>query len=44
MDTRYTKKNLREIMLLAGKFTINDVEVKDSDVFPYFPRPEEDEW
>ena len=45
MDTRSTTgKNLREIMLLTGKLTINDIEVNDSDVFPYFPRPVEDEW
>ena len=39
-----TGKNLREIMLRANKFSIYDVTVVDSDIIPYFPRPEEDGW
>ena len=39
-----TGKNLRGIMLLAGKNTIEDIELIDVDNFPYFPRPQEDEW
>ena len=31
-------------MLLAGKWSIYQVELSDADSFPYFPRPEEDEW
>ena len=45
MDTRSTTgKNLRGIMLLAGKWTISEVDTNDADSFPYFPRSEEDEW
>ena len=39
-----TGKNPREIMLRVNKFSIYDVTVLDSDIIPYFPRPEEDCW
>ena len=39
-----TGKNLRGIMLLTGKQTIEDIELVDVDNFSHFPRPEEDEW
>ena len=31
-------------MFLTGKQSIEDIEMVDVDNFPYFPRPEEDEW
>ena len=37
-----TGKNLRGIMFLTGKQSIEDIEMVDVDNFPYFPRPEED--
>ena len=39
-----TGKNLRGIMLLTGKQSIEDIVMMDVDNFSYFPRPEEDEW
>ena len=44
-DTRATTgKNLREIMILAKKHSIDDITLEDSDSFEYFSRPPEDEW
>ena len=44
-DTRsITGSNLREILILAGKFNILDITGEDSNTFEYFPRPAEDEW
>ena len=31
-------------MLLVDKTNIGDIEVNDAESFPYFPRPEEDDW
>ena len=45
MDTRATTgKNLREIMILAKKHSIDDISLEDSDSFNYFSRPPEEEW
>ena len=35
---------MRGIMLLTGKQSMEDIQMADLDKFPYFPRPEEDEW
>ena len=44
-DTRsITGSNLREILILAGKFDILDIIGEDSNLFEYFPRPSEDKW
>ena len=44
-DTRSTTgRNLRGIMLLSNKTSIDDITVDDGDHFPYCPRPEEDKW
>ena len=44
-DTRSTTgRNLRGIMLLSNKTSIDDITVEDGDHFPYCPRPEEDNW
>ena len=37
-----TGKNLRGIMLLSNKCSIDEITVEDIGSFPYFPRPEED--
>ena len=44
-DTRSTTgSNLRGIMLLSSKSNIEDISVNDGDQFPYFPRPEDEDW
>ena len=44
-DTRSTTgKNLRQIMIILGKLSIEDIDTEDSDLFQYFPRPAKDEW
>ena len=45
MDTRSTTgKNLRQIMIISGKLSIEDIDTEDSNFFEYFPRPVEDDW
>ena len=39
-----TGKNLRNIMLITKKQVIEDINIEDINSFPYFPRPDEDEW
>jgi hypothetical protein len=39
-----TGKNLRNIMLITKKQVIEDINSEDINSFPYFPRPDEDEW
>jgi hypothetical protein len=39
-----TGRKLRNIMILAGKHTVTEVEAEDLNSFPYFPRPGEEEW
>ena len=44
-DTRSTTgRNLRGIMLLCNKSSIDEISINDCDCFPYFPRPEDDSW
>ena len=31
-------------MLLCSKGSIEDISVNDCDQFPYFPRPEDEDW
>ena len=45
MDTTSTTgRNLRSIMLLCEKSSIDDITVDDINKFPYFPRPAEEYW
>ena len=44
-DTRSTTgKNLRGILLLSSKGSIEELSVSDADHFPYFPMSQEEEW
>ena len=44
-DTRSTTgRNLRGIMLLFNKGSVDELSVNDVNNFPYFPRPEDDKW
>ena len=44
-DTRSTTgKNLRGILLLSNKGSIEELSLSDVDNFPYFSMPDEDEW
>ena len=44
-DTRSTTgSNLRNILILAEKFNIEDITGEDSNSFEYFPRPMEDDF
>ena len=42
--TSTTGRNLRNIMLLCDKSSIDDISVDDITNFPYFPRPVDDYW
>ena len=42
--TSTTGKNLRGIMLLSNKCSIDDITVDDINAFPYFPRPDDEAW
>ena len=44
-DTRSTTgRNLRGIMLLLNKRSVEEISLNDVANFPYYPRPEDDEW
>ena len=44
-DTRSTTgKNLRGIMLLTKKPSIEDIKLEDSELLEYFPIQDEDKW
>ena len=42
--TSTTGRNLRNIMLLCQKCSIDDITVDDINNFPYFPRPADEDW
>ena len=42
--TSTTGRNLRSIMLLSKKCSIDDITEDDINNFPYHPRPVEDDW
>ena len=31
-------------MLISSKLNIEEIDIEDSNLFEYFPRPKEDEW
>ena len=44
-DTRSTTgKNLRGILLLSSKGSVEELSVSDANHFPYFPMSQEEEW
>ena len=43
-STSTTGRNLRSIMLLCDKCSIDDISIDDINNFPYFPRPDDDNW